>query len=80
MSEIDEESLPSRGQVKLGPGGGQVGAKFGPTWGQVVPSWGQIGAKLGPSWAKLGLCWQIFAGSWQSQRKVALHVAENHQR
>ena len=48
---------------------GQVGAKLS-----------GVGAKLGEVGAKLGLCWQILAGSWQSQRKVTPHVAENHQR
>ena len=82
-----------QGWGKLGPSWDKLGY-LGPIWGQVAPTWDQVGAKLGqvgaklePSWAKLGqvgaklgLCWQILAGSWQSQRKVTPHVAENHQR
>ena len=62
--------------AKLGPSWDHVGAKLEPSWAKLEPSW----AKLGQVGAKLGLCWQILAGSWQSQRKVTPHVAENHQR
>ena len=76
------------GQVGLlGSNLGPTCANLAPTWDQVEAKLGQVGAKLEPSWAKLdqvgaklGLCWQILAGSWQSQRKVTPHVAENHQR
>ena len=55
---------------------GHLGQILGPCWTKLDPSW----AKLGQVGAKLGLCWQILAGSWQSQRKVTPHVAEDHQR
>ena len=62
-------------------------ANLGPCWDQIGAKLGQDGAKLEPIWAKLdqvaaklGLCWQNWTGSWQSQRKVTPHVAENHQR
>ena len=53
---------------------------LGPCWAKLGRKLDQVGAKLGQVGAKLGLCWQILAGSWQSQCKVTPHVAENHQR
>ena len=49
--------------------------ELGPSWTKLAKlglSWGQVGAKS-------GLCWRILAASWQSQRKVTQHVAEDGQ-